>query len=379
MRQVKAKPRVAFLLQMFGVGGMPKWLFNLASVLRDEFDFYFIATHSDYVLKEYSEVAQVDVLPFKKAAIAWHLFRNRIDIAQVANLRLYTEAALLARVPVVIERTDGLRRGKALGSKEGLDAVIASAEGVVPHLEKLIQPEKIHLIRNGIDLSAMVDGKGERFGFGAEDVIVGRTSRLAGGKNISLLIRAVIELRKEPGYQHVRLVVCGGDTTQVGAPPMLEKLKAEAADLNDSVIFTGEVADPSEVTWGYDIATCTSRPDNEGIPNSLIEAMAAGRAVVASDVGNISELVSDKKSGLLFESDDLASLIEALKVLIDDGQLRSKMGLAGRKIVEEDYDLTHQAQKYESLYRRLLRVKGRHMLNRWPPLGQAVGGRKRKV
>jgi glycosyltransferase involved in cell wall biosynthesis len=257
--------------------------------------------------------------------------------------------------------------------------VIASAEGVVPHLEKLIQPEKIHLIRNGIDLSAMVDGKGERFGFGAEDVIVGRTSRLAGGKNISLLIRAVIELRKEPGYQHVRLVVCGGDTTQVGAPPMLEKLKAEAADLNDSVIFTGEVADPSEVTWGYDIATCTSRPDNEGIPNSLIEAMAAGRAVVASDVGNISELVSDKKSGLLFESDDLASLIEALKVLIDDGQLRSKMGLAGRKIVEEDYDLTHQAQKYESLYRRLLRVKGRHMLNRWPPLGQAVGGRKRKV
>ena len=361
------KPRVAFLLQMFGIGGMPKWLFNVAKELKDEFEFYFIATHSNYVVDEYRHVAQVAVLPLRKWALARYLFLNRIDIAQVANLRLYADAAKLARVPVVIERADGLRGGSALNSKEGLDAVIASAEGVVPHLEKLISPEKIHLIRNGIDTNALQLTEAERFGFGPEDVIVGRTSRLAEGKNISLLIRAMIEIRKQSEYEHLRLVICGGDTTQEGAPPMLDQLKQEALPLGESVVFTGEVFDPSAITQGYDIATCTSMPNNEGIPNSLIEAMAAGKAVVATNVGNIDELVIAHKTGLLVESDDLDSLVEALRRLVDDKKMRAAMGRAGRVEVMRDYELAKQAKKYADLYGALLSKKGRQMLNKLPP------------
>lgn len=363
-RNMNTKPRVAYLLQMFGIGGMPKWLYHLAGQLRPEFEFTFIATHSKYVIPEYRDVARVAVLPFNKWALAAYLLTNRIDIAQVANLRTYVDAASLGRVPVVIERVDGMRSGAALGAKDGLDAVIASTNGMVPELKKLISPEKIQVIYNGVDLESYQQAKPERFGFGEQDVIIGRTSRLSGGKNISLLIQAVIELREENKYGHVRLVICGGDTTQPGAAPMLETLEREAGPLGHSVVFTGEVLNTVAITCGYDIATCTSQPNNEGIPNSLIEAMAAGKPVVASAVDDIPELVDDGRTGILFPSDDVHKMVQALKKLIDSPELRKQMGAAGKKRIAADFDLEKQSQKYAQLYRDLLKQKGGHPLNR---------------
>ena len=355
---MKRKPRIAYLLQMFGIGGMPKWLFNLAGELQAEFDFTFIATHSSYVRAEYRQVARLVTLPFNKWVLAAYLKGRRIDLAQVANLRRYTKAARLAGVSVIIERTDGLRSGAALNSKEGLDLVVASTRGVVPHLEQLIAPEKIRVIYNGINVAAFEGVRPQRFGFGGEDVLVGRTSRLAGGKNISLLIQALIALRKDANYQHVRLVVCGGDNTQRGAQPMLKTLKAEAAPLGESAVFTGEVFDTHAITLGYDIATCTSRPHNEGIPNSLIEAMGAGLPVVATAVDDIPELVADGETGLLVPSDDVDGLVQALKRLIDDETLRRRMGAAGQARVAKDFNLSVQARKYGDLYWELLKQKG---------------------
>lgn len=359
------KARIAYLLQMFGVGGMPKWLYRLAGELGDEFEFHFIATHSDYVLPEYSQVAQVAVVPFSKLPLAWHLLRQRIDLAQIANLRLYADAARLAGVPSVIERVDGMRGGAALGRKDGLDAVVASTRGMARHLEQMLPPDKIHTIYNGVDLAAFDNAPVERFGLGPDKIIIGRTSRLGGGKNISLLIAAVKQLRQQAKYAHVHLVVCGGDTTQPGAVPMLAQLQAEAEPLGEAVIFTGEVADPTAITKGFDIATCTSLPNNEGIPNSLIEAMAAGKPVVASAVDDIPELVQDGVTGLLFESGNTEQLAAALAKLIDDAGLRARMGAAGREHIEQEFDMKEQAEEYRQLYRRLLQRNGRHWLNRF--------------
>lgn len=313
----KHKPRVAFVLQMFGVGGMPKWIYRLAKALRDDFDFYFIATHSDYFLPKYAEVATLVQLPPKKWQLAAYLAWHRIDVVQMANLRVYAEGALAARVSVVVERTDGIRGGAALGPKHGLDAVIASTQGTIPHIAELIDESKIQLIYNGVDLELYESGVAERFGFADTDILIGRTSRLVGGKNIPLLIRAVIELRKQPQYAHVRLVVCGGDTTQPGTIPILDDLKALAVPLGDSVVFTGEVANPAPITKGYDIATCTSMPNNEGIPNSLLEAMAAGKPLISTDVGDINEIVIDDQTGYLIPNDDADTLVVALKRLVD--------------------------------------------------------------
>jgi len=357
MRRRSGKPRVACLLQMFGIGGMPKWLYNLASGLGDEFEFFFIATHSRDRALEYSRVARTVWLPPRVPVLAAYLWWQRIDIAQVANLRLYTDAALRARVPVIIERTDGIRAGAALSPKDGLDAVIASTKGTIPALSKLIEPSRIHLIYNGVDLARSEGVVPERFGFDPGDVIVGRVSRLAGGKNLSLLIRAVIELRRDPGYHRVRLVVCGGDTRQKGAEPMMDRLKAEAAPLGESAVFTGEVFDPWPIIAGFDIATCTSRPNNEGIPNSLLEPMALAKPVVATAVDDIPELVRPGVEGFLVEDQDLPGLVSALKKLIDQPELRRRMARAGREKILRDFEMKAQVAKYGELYRLLLKEK----------------------
>lgn len=359
MSRKKTKPRVAYLLQMFGLGGMPKWIYNLAKNLGDEFDFYFIATHSKVFAPEFCRVARVRALPFNRLALAAYLRWHRIDLAQTANKRLYARAALLARVPVVIERTDGLRHGAALTPKDGLDAVIASTKGTIPALSELIDPSKIHLIYNGVDIQKLNAAAPERFGFGPEDIIVGRTSRLTRGKNISLLIRAVIELRRDPAFGHVRLVVCGGDNTQAGAEPMLEELKREAAPLGGSAVFTGEVFDPAGINAGFDIATCTSWPDNEGIPNSLLEALAVGKPVAATRVGDIPELIRPGQEGFLVDNEDLQGLVKALKVLAENRELREEMGARSRSRVEQEFEMGAQVRKYAELYRLLLAQKGR--------------------
>lgn len=348
------KPRIAFILQMFGIGGMPKWLFQIAKQLQDDFDFYFIATHSDYVRPEYRDVAKVAVLPFNKLVLAAYLFLHRIDIVQIANLRRYAEAAILARIPVIIERTDGLRNGAALMPKEGLGAVIASTKGVAKHIEKMMPAERVHVIYNGFDVSSYEGVLPERFGFADSDIIIGRTSRLAGGKNISLLIEAVIELKKDPQYDHLRLVICGGDNTQDGATPMLDQLKKEALPLMESVVFAGEVFDTRAITLGYNIATCTSNSSNEGIPNSLIEAMAAGKAVVATRVDDIPELVEDGKSGILVDEKDKGEIVSALKRLIEQEKLQKGMGKQARERIIRDFNLKTQIQAYRNLYRLLL-------------------------
>ena len=353
------KPRIAYILQMFGIGGMPKWLYNLAHYLQGEFDFYFIATHSDCVVPQYREVARVSKLPFRRGVLQVYLMWHHIDLVQIANLRLYADAALAARVPVVIERTDGLRNGAALNPKGGLDAVIASTQGTVAALARLIDRSRIHVIYNGVDIDHFAHASPQRFGFSPNDIVIGRVSRLGRGKNISLLIRAVIQIRQDPAYQHVRLVICGGDTTQHGAEPMMAELRREAALLGESVVFTEEVFDPAPIAQGFDIATCTSRPNNEGIPNSLLEAMAAGKSVLATAVDDIPELVADGHNGLLVRSDDLHELVRALKALIDSKSLRRRLGTAGRERVCRDFHLEKQISKYAALYHRLIQEKGR--------------------
>jgi glycosyltransferase involved in cell wall biosynthesis len=307
---------------------------------------------------EYKQVARLVYIPFNKWLLAAFLRLNGFDIVQVSNLRLYVDAAHLARTPVVIERVDGVRSGAALGAKTGLDAVIASTQGVVPFVEKLIEREKIHRIYNGIDIDVFKTIAPQRFGFAPDDVLIGRTSRLAGGKNISLLIRAVKKLKEDERYANVKLVICGGDTTQVGAKPMLAQLKQEAAALGSDVLFTGEVSDANAITAGYDIATCTSDPNNEGIPNSLIEAMAASKPVVASDVDDVRELVQDGVTGSLFPAGDIERLVAALKTLVDQQDLRKKMGAAGRARVAKEFDLKTQSKMYADLYKKLLNQAG---------------------
>lgn len=97
-----------------------------------------------------------------------------------------------------------------------------------------------------------------------------------------------------------------------------------------------------------------SNPENEGIPNSLIEAMACRKAVISSDVDQVSELIQHGVNGLLFPPGDLKSLVSALEKLIYNPALAQSLGEAGRNTIEKRFNLQKSADQYAKIYWQLL-------------------------
>jgi len=89
-------------------------------------------------------------------------------------------------------------------------------------------------------------------------------------------------------------------------------------------------------------------------PLSVMEAMAAGKPVIASRVGGVGALVRDGQSGILFDSDDAEALAMAMRRLALDSSLAESMGRAGAARAEREFDVAVMARSYEALYAKLL-------------------------
>jgi glycosyltransferase involved in cell wall biosynthesis len=348
--------RIAFILQDFHIGGMESWLYRVATQLRDHYDFHFIATHVPDILPKFPEIGTAVYLGQDWRRLTHYLHDQHIDIVQYANLREYGDAALAAGVPVVIERTDGLRQGVALRSKAGIDAVIASTRGTILTISRLITAERIHLIYNGIDVERFDKLQPDRLNFTPDDFVIGRVSRFGRGKNLALLIDAVRQLA--PKYPQLRLVLVGGNSKAgLAADDEEVTLREHARGLEDHVCFTGYIEHPEALVRGFNVGTCVSRPGNEGIPNSLLESMAAAQPVIATAVDDIPELVEHNVTGLMIEDNKLDQLVAAIERLITDPALCSSLGAAARQRIEREFDLARQAAMYDALYQQLWRER----------------------
>jgi len=166
---------------------------------------------------------------------------------------------------------------------------------------------------------------------GANVVAVGR---LVAKKGFDLLIRAFARLDR-PG---IRLRIAGDGPERAALIAL-----AEAEDIADRVDFLGAKphAEALAVIRSGAIFALPCRTsatgDRDGIPVVLMEAMAAGKPVIAGRLETIAELVEDGTSGLLVPPDDVEALTEALRRLVDDPEAGKAMGLAGRRRVEEEF------------------------------------------
>jgi glycosyltransferase involved in cell wall biosynthesis len=343
------KPRVAFTLYDFHVGGIENWLYRLAGALQDQFDFYFLATTVPDILPKFKEVGTCAYLssPHKMRAF---LQRHNIDIVQVHNQRWPIDAALAAGVPHIIERTDGTRSCTRV-NKSGLDLVIASSQGTIPLIGEVFPVEHIRLIYNGIDLREVVAAPRER-PWAKERFVVGRASRFGRGKNLGMLIEAAGQLKGR--LPDLKIVLIGGDSVMPGAESIEDSLRRQAAPHREVVEFIGILENVLPLIKGFNVGTCVSNPNNEGIPNSLIEAMACRKPVISTAVDQVPELVDDGVNGILIPPGDVEALCEAIERLACAPDLCRRMGEAGRRTVEETFSLQQAAKQYAAVYRELL-------------------------
>lgn len=295
-------------------------------------------------------------MPFRLAK----LFRqNKVDIVHTRNAESFFYGFLgakLAGVSAIVHSEHGRTfNDRAIRFRiqnffsRYTDNIFALSEqlkrDLVAHIG--IPANRIDVQYNGVDLKRfrMLGSEGMRakLRIAADAVVVGSVGRLVTLKNYQLLLRAAHSL----GVEHV-VIVLVGDGPERGA---LEAM-ADQLGMRERVHLLGHRDDVAELIRAMDIFVLPST--SEGMSNTMLEAMAAGVAVIASNVGGNPELVRDGIDGLLFESGDVAGLSDQLKSLIADPARRSALASAGRERIELEFSMEAMIARYEKVYESVM-------------------------
>jgi glycosyltransferase involved in cell wall biosynthesis len=214
-----------------------------------------------------------------------------------------------------------------------------------------VDRSRIEVVRSGIDLSRFeqpIDRTRarERLGVPEDAIVVGALTVLRPVKRVEDLVAAAGLAAQEDPRIHVVLM---GSIFEDSADTI--RGWARAAGLGDRIRVTGRVEDPENVIGALDIyVNCSVF---EGISNSIMEAMAAGVAVVATRVGGTPEIAHDGENALLVAPRDVNGLAAAISRLAMDRELRRKLGEEARRRAHERFGVGRMVQEYDALYRRM--------------------------
>ncbi len=374
------RPRVLIVATLAEVGGVGTYVAMLLPQLIERFDVV-VAAHGPGPLREASLAAGVRYIGLSQlrrpinplrdllalAELVRVCRRERPDIIHLNSAKaafIGRLAGALARVPIRIVSIHGWSF-----SVPGIPRVAIWADRLVRALTTaticvseydreigvtrgMCVREETVVIHNGIDvLGFEVATHGER-----RVPVVTSVGRLAPQKDIGTLLRALATL--DPTSYRAVLAGSGPDADAVAA-------EIERLGLVDSVELLGERDDVPRVLASADVFVLSSI--YECLPISVLEAMAAGLPVVATNVGGVPELVVDGQTGYVVESRNPRALARALHELLADADLRRRFGQAGRARVETDFGIAQFRSKHVDVYLRELQRRGTFISEREPP------------
>jgi glycosyltransferase involved in cell wall biosynthesis len=216
-----------------------------------------------------------------------------------------------------------------------------------------VPPRLISVIHNAIDTETwssrqVASDLRAELGLGQDFPVVGYVGRIMPEKDLDTWLRAAAIVTRR--FPRARFVLVGEGRDEVTLRD-LQRL-ARTLGIAGQVHFAGyrEHLLPAYAT--FDLFVLSSR--REGLPNSLLEAMALGLPVVTTDVAGVKELVVDGQTGFVVPQRDVHGLARAILAVVDDDPLRHRLGQAGRQRVECDFSFTDRLQRLEDLYAQLL-------------------------
>jgi glycosyltransferase involved in cell wall biosynthesis len=221
-------------------------------------------------------------------------------------------------------------------------------------IQRGIEPSRVKVIYNGINLNRLnpncdgVERVRQNIGIPQGGKVVGMMARMFPPKNHALFLQAAALISQTAPQTRFAFLGDGPLKTR------LEELSREFG-LESETIFLGEQQDVGTYLSAFDIAVLSS--DTEGCSNSLLEAMALGIPVVATDVGGNREVVSPGESGLLVPPGDAEALAKAIIMLLENPRLAKSMGEQARQRVITEFSLERMVSQYQSLYEDTLADK----------------------
>jgi len=289
---------------------------------------------------------------------------ERIDVVHGYQWRpalVGTLAGRLAGVPLLLASKRSLTGADRDASRawrriaRHVDTVLVNADALRVEGEGDGMRCRWTLLQNGIDLDAFrFDGATRAaktaLGLDPERPVVGTVGRLEQRKGQDVLLAAVERLKsRRPAPQ---LLVVGDGPTAADL-----RKRAEALGVAKLVRFTGTLDDVRPALAAIDVFTLPSR--EEGMSNALMEAMAAAKPIVATDVGGNGEVLDRGRLGVLVPSDDALALADAVAGLLDEPARATALGAAAREHVTTRWDARAMVGELEAFYDRRLAAHGR--------------------
>jgi glycosyltransferase involved in cell wall biosynthesis len=220
------------------------------------------------------------------------------------------------------------------------DNVVSNSQGLKDLALKTGTKKVISIIYNGIDIKTFCPQPALRPA--GSFIITPGASRVTARKGIKYLIEAVGQLAEK--YPQIILKIIGDGNEKEN----LEKLVAEKG-LQGSVIFLGRIPH-EQVTPYYQEASVFVLPSlNEGMSNAMLEALAVGLPILATDTGGSTELVKDRVNGYIIQMKDGADIAAKLEKILTDENLRASMSRASRELAES-LSWEKVARQYFELY-----------------------------
>lgn len=239
--------------------------------------------------------------------------------------------------------------------KQHLKPIMAVSEYCRKKLSSYgINVKDIVTLHNGIDLDKWQTNSGnpvlkEELNMGLSDILVGTVARIDPQKDLHTFLKvAEIVVAHTP---KIKFVIAGD-----GKHDELSKLKNDIKDmgLENSIILTGHRNDIHDIYASMDIFLMTSIM--EGLPNTVLEAMAMQIPVVSTAVSGVPEIISDHETGFLCGIGDARGLAKSIITLIEDDVKRSTFGKQSREKIEQDFSFKDRVRKLEDMYEYFKRL-----------------------
>ena len=374
------KARILQLVDSFNEGGSEWQALQLTRLLRDcgRYEVYLATLNPEGPLLTEAQslvsgITSYQLTSFYNRAafvqfrkFATYLRENDIDLIQSHDF--YTNifgmsAGFLAGVPVRIasrRETNCMRSRAQLISQRLAYAlahqVIANSEAVRKKLiDEGVRRKRITVIHNGIDTTRLEAPAASRYESLKQ---LGASAACGFGRLVTIVANMRHEVKDYPMFlraaQLVKHSVPGTAFLLAGEGRLRSSIEslAEELGLRESVFFLGRCEKISHLLNASDVCVLSSKA--EGFSNSIIEYMAAGRAVVATNVGGAAEAIVEGETGYLVDSGDYIAMAKRLVSLLQNPATARAMGQKGKQRIEQKFSSGALLHNTEALYQRLL-------------------------